>query len=469
MYPVRLAFIGSLLLSLIAVLGVAVVGRDAALYLDIARQVSEQGPRVAWQVFDWPWFTLLLAGTHSLTHLPLEWCAYLWCALFMAGTCAVLVDCVRQRVPEAATWACLVVLAMPAANQFRNDIIREQGFWFFSFLALWFALRWQERGGWQRAAAIHVAIGAAMLFRLEAVMLVAAMGLWQCVGLLRGNWQRFVQYASLPLFAGVAVLLVLMLKGGLSSERVANYAGMLNPHRVLDAFTQLSEQFGNSLAYDFSRDEAGRIVFFGLLAAVLIKFVALMGPFSLAFLSRPSWQALRTYLRDYQSFAWAALLYLVILLLFFVIQQFMNSRYISFLNLLVVPLLATGLMLFARRFPRLGKVLVVVGMLVMLSNVISTGARKTQYVDAGRWIAANIDAKARVYYEDGRISYYADRGYPGLIPRERALEDVRRYSYFVFESRPDEPWLVEWLQKHQMRILASFQNRKKATVVVIGR
>jgi len=265
------------------------------------------------------------------------------------------------------------------------------------------------------------------------------------------------------------VLLVLALKGGLSSERVATYAGMLDPQRVIGAFRQLSEQFGNSLTYDYSRDEAGRIVFFGLLAAVLIKFVTLMGPFSLPFLSRPSWQAVRTWLREYQPFAWAALIYLAILMLFFVIQQFMNSRYLSFLNLLVTPLLAVGLMLFAQRFPRLGKVLVVVCMLLMLANVISTGARKTQYVDAGRWVAANIDAKASVYYEDGRISYYAGRGYPGLLPRDAALDAVDHYNYFVLEARADEPWLVEWLQKHQMQVLASFQNRKKATVVVIGR
>ncbi|WP_233281676.1 ArnT family glycosyltransferase [Pseudomonas tructae] len=471
-YPVRLAFAGSLLLSLVAVLGVATVGRDAALYLDIARQVSEQGPKVAWNAFDWPWFTLLLAGTHSLFGLSLELSAYLWCALFMAGTCALLVDCVRQRVPQAAGWACLLVLAMPAVNQFRNDIIREFGFWFFCVLALWLVQHWQARGGWLRAACIHLAIGAAALFRLEALMLLPALGLWQLIGLRdRQSWQRFCQFLVLPLLAGVLALAVLLVQGGISSARLENYLGLINPQRVLGAFKILSQQFADSLTYKFSKDEAGRIVFFGLLAAMLIKFVTLMGPFSLPFLHRSSWQALRTYGREYQPFAWVAGLYLIILMVFFVVQQFMNSRYLSFLNLLVLPLLAIALMQFARNFPRLGKVLVAIALLVMLANVISTGARKTQYVDAGHWIAANIDPQAATYFEDGRISYYAGRGYFGVLPREEALSDehVSTYRYFAIEARADEPWLAAWLEKHQLKVLSSFANRKGATVLVIGK
>ncbi|MFV3404608.1 ArnT family glycosyltransferase [Pseudomonas sp. NY15463] len=471
-YPVRLAFIGSLLLSLIAVLGTSALGRDAAFYLNIAQRVSVEGPQVAWQVFNWPWFTYLLAASHNVTRLPMEWCAYLWCALFMAGTCALLVDAVRQRVPSAAGWACLLVLAMPAVNQFRNDILREYGFWFFCILTLWLVMHWQARGGWLRAGVIHLAIAAAMLFRMEAVMLEAALGLWLLVGLRdRRNWVSFAQFVLLPGVALVVGLSVLLAKGGLSSGRVDYYLTLISPQRVLVAFHELAGQFGDSLKFKYSRDEAGRIVFFGLLAALLIKFVALTGPFCLPFLQRSSWQALRTYLREFRPFAWAAAVYLLVLMLFFIGQQFMNGRYLSFLNLLAVPLLAVGALLFAQRFPRLGKALVVVGVLVMLANVISTGAGKPQIVEAGRWIAGNVDPQAKVYYEDARVAYYAGRGYPAIQPREREFDgtEAERFSYFAIEARADEPWLTAWLEKHQLRVLASFSNRKKATFVVIGR
>ncbi|WP_242489229.1 hypothetical protein [Pseudomonas sp. TH08] len=257
-YPVWLAFLGSVLLSLIAVMGTATVGRDAALYIDIAQQVTEHGPNVAWASFDWPWFSFLLAGTHLILHLPLELSAYLWCGLFFAGTSALMVDCVRQRSAHVTRWACLVVLAMPAVNAFRNDIIRECGFWFFCTLTLWLALRWQARGGWLRAALIHLAIVAAALFRLEALLLVPALALWQLPSLWSSTRRvQFLQFSLLPILG----LLIVSVSGVLLSARVMLYLDMIAPHSVLSSFQMLCDQFANSLINKYSQDEAGRIIF----------------------------------------------------------------------------------------------------------------------------------------------------------------------------------------------------------------
>ncbi|WP_242489230.1 hypothetical protein [Pseudomonas sp. TH08] len=159
-------------------------------------------------------------------------------------------------------------------------------------------------------------------------------------------------------------------------------------------------------------------------------------------------------------------------MLFFLKQQFMNARYLSFLNLLVVPVLALGLAAFVREFPRWGKWLVIVGLLVMLSNVISTGAGKTHYVEAGRWMSSHVEPGAPTYFGDGRISYYAGRGYVlPVLTQEEAMSAAHAgdYRYFVVEAKGDEPWLKGWLEAHKLRILEHFSNRKGATVVVIGR
>jgi hypothetical protein len=468
-----LAFWGSLLLSLIAVMGVATVGRDAALYIDVAQQVTEHGPKVAWLSFDWPWFSLLLAGTHIVLHLPLELSAYLWCGLFLAGTCALMVDCVRQRSPDAAPWACLVMLAMPAVNAFRNDIIRECGFWFFCTLALWLALRWRERGGWLNAVFIHLAIVAAAFFRLEALMLWIALGVWQLPNIWSPTQRKqFLQFILLPVLVLCLGLVAVSMSGAVSSARVTLYMDMINPSNVIASFKLLSEQFGNSLINKYSRDEAGRIVFFGILASISLTFVKLMGPFAIPLVLRRNWSVLRAYWRDYRPFAWAALLYAVVLLLFYIKEQFMNTRYVSFLNLLFVPVLALALAAFVRQFPRWGKALVVLGLLVMLSNVVSISPGKTHYIEAGKWMAANAEPGAPSFFEDGRISYYAGRGYaiPNLT-REQAMsrEHADEFRYFLIDASGDEPWLGEWLVEHKQRIITRFANRKGATVLVIGR
>ncbi len=470
-HPVRVAFFASLLLSLIAVLGSATVGRDAALYLTIAQDVQARGPKAAFEVFNWPWFSLLLAATHLVSRLPVELIAYLWCSLFAAGTCALLVDCVRQRSLQLAPWACLVVLAMPAFNGFRGEILREFGFWFFCVLALWLAMRWQVRGGWLRAATIHLAIVAASAFRLEALLLLPALGLWQLPGLwVRGQRRALLQFLALPLLGVVLGAVLISIMGGFASERVDYYLSLINPSRVLTSFDLLRQQFASSLINKYSQDEAGRIIFFGMLASMVITFVMLSGPFAVPFLRGRNWRAITVYWREYRPFAWAAALYLLILVLFFVRQQFMNMRYMSFMNLLFVPALALGMQMFARQFPRLGKVMIAVCLLVMLSNVVSTGAGKTQYVAAGRWMAANVDPNVPAYFDDGRIGYYAGRGYSiGGFTRQEAMSPAHAsgFRYFLIEARGNEPWLTSWLAERDLRIVERFANTRGATVLVI--
>ncbi|MBV6753184.1 hypothetical protein KV580_22930 [Pseudomonas chlororaphis] len=472
-YPVRVVFLGSLLLSLIAVTGLVTIGRDAAFYLTIAQNITEQGPTVALRSFDWPWFLLLIAGTHVVLRLPFELIAHLWCALFLAGTCALVVDCVRQRVPDATRWACLVILAMPAVNQDRDDILREFGFWFFCSLTLWLALRWQTRGGWLRVLPIHLAIAGAVLFRLEAVLMWLALGMWQLPGLWSSERRKqFLEFISLPVLGLVLMLALVAVSGGLSSGRVDAYLAMIDPRHIFASFNLLTEQFASTLIATFSKADAGQIIFFGFLATILIFFVKMMGVFGFSFLYRGSWAVLGTYWREYRPFAWAALFYLVVLMLFFIKQQFMIGRYVSFMNLLFVPALAMAMLVFARRFPRLGKIVLVIGLLSMLANVISTGAKKTQFIEAGRWVAANMEPEASVYYDDGRISYYAGRGYVyPTVTREEAMsaEYADRYRYFLLDARGDEPWLSAWLAERQMHIITRFANRKGATILVIGK
>lgn len=471
-YPVSVAFFLSLLLSFVAILGVVTLGRDATFYLDIARQASEGGLFVAQEKFHWPAFILIVAVTHLYLGVSLEVAAYLWCALFIAGTCALLVDIVRGVLPRATWWAVLVVLAMPAFNDFRADILREFGFWFFSVLTLWLALRWQRAGGWPLALGAALAVFAAAAFRLEAVLLFPALALWQFPALLdRDRRSQALQFYSLLMFLvflGACGVLALVLMLDFPISRITYFAGLISPWHLVQTFSELSNQFAEVILRKYSWDDAGLILFFGFLATILIKFVGLLGPFSVALLSRTVWRELPVLLRFFSLSSWTALLYLVVLLMFFVQLQFINSRYLSFLNLLVVPIMAAAMSTFSVQWPRASKWLVGLAVLVAVTNVVSFGAKKTHYVEAGHWIAQNIDTKANVYYVDGRIAYYAGRGYPIPERLDQVIGAPQKYEYLILEADGDEPWLLEWLNTYQLKILEHFSNRKNDTVLIIG-
>lgn len=458
------------MLSLIAVLGEVAIGKDAAFYLDIALQVSEQGMAVALERFDWPWFTLLLAGTYKYLGIPLELTAYLWCALFMAGTCTLLVASLRRAIPDSVVWIVLLVLALPAFNAFRNDILREQGFWFFSALTLWLALNWSEQGGWLRAALIHLAILGAALFRLEALMLLGAIVLWRFPDMFsRTGWLRLLQLAALPLMGLVTAVIVLGLVGELSQGRVEYYLRLLDPGSLKITFDAKTAALAHAVFATYMGDEVGSLLLGIILLAILLSFIKLCGPLALVFLHRNSWSAFSCYWQRYRLFACAALIYIAVLVVFFLQQGFVNSRYVSYLNLLALPLLAFALVGFVRRFPRMGKLLAVLLVVQMLDNVISLGAKKTHYIEAGHWLSQHATRDMAIYYDDPRIGYYAGFGYRATKQSlDQALAEPQNYRYLLIEADGDEPWLLEWMKQRDLRVLVRFANRKNDAVLVIG-
>ncbi|MCM2265308.1 MAG: glycosyltransferase family 39 protein [Desulfuromonadales bacterium] len=469
--PVRLAFIGSLLLSMVAYWSNPILSKDSAFYLDLANTFNAEGFAATLKRYDWPWYPILIAVSHQATSLSSELCAHLWCALFMAGACTVTVACVQRRIESAGYLACLVVLAMPAFNAFRGEILREFGFWFFCLLAIWLAMRWEERPGWLAGVWVQMAVAGSFLFRREALLLVPAMILWQFTDpRWRRDWLRQLQLSALPV-VGV-VLLGFYLAASGAFAKVGMYWSLVSPENLFVKFAEISGRFAATVLEKYSRDEAGYILFFGFLAVILLKFLKLLGPFLVPMLSKRCWSGAKSLCNTFRlsSLAWG--FYLAVLMVFFIQLRFMNSRYTSFLNWLAVPLVVYLLLAFVREYPRLARVVMAVALVVMVDNVVSLSAKKTHYRDAGIWISRNLPTDATVFYDDERIRYYAGRGYSmdQTVTKAMAMspENAGRYRYFAVEEKADAPWLQGWLTQQNRRVLARFSNAKGAAVLVIG-
>jgi len=473
--PIALTFFASLVLSAIAAQFEVTIAKDTAFYFDVAQTFNDHGLRATFARFDWPWMSILFAVAHSLTGLPWEAIGRLWTMLFMALACSLMVSVIARRVPGSVWWAVLVVLAMPAFNQYRGDIFREHGMWCFSVLALWLAASWDKQGGWLRAQAMHVAVLLAALFRLEAVVLMPALILWRLVEIKQPDGMlRLVQVAVLPALVGMAGLLAVLTLDATLTARLQWYLlNLLSPQKLFASFVQLEQQLGEMLRFGTVED-AGIIILFGFLATLIWKFIRLLGPFTVPFLFRGSWQAWRGYWQQFMPFTLAWVLYFGVMMVFFVQSLFVNGRYASYLNLLAVPLATLAAMTLAKRFPRAGKALVVAGVVVMLTNVISLSAKKTHYIDAARWLAQYAERTDDAYFDDYRMSWYAGWGFKHgstTLPRAEALgeEHAASLRYYLIEAKPDAPWLAEWLARYpERRILAQFANRKGASVVIIG-
>lgn len=471
--PVTVTFFVSLFLSLWATMTAVTVGKDGALYLDTSLTFIEYGWEAAYQQFNWPWFSIFLGFLHQLTHIPLELLAYGVCALFMAGACALIVKIVAYKAPGMEWWACLVVLAVPAFNGFRGEILREFGYWFFCILALTLCVSWDERRGWIRAGAIYISVIAAALFRFEALFLVLTVYAWQLFSI-RG-WRDFRRASWLLGYPFFGLLLALVLYFSIAEaaniSRIQSFLMLLHPGALFESFQQMASQFADSMAYKHSRDEAGQIVFFGIIGTLMLEFLKSLGPFAILFMNKCFPRYIRGAWELFKPFGWACFFYFVVLMLFFWQKQYVNGRYASMLAWLAVPFIAALTMRFAQHYPKLGRVLVALGLLLMLANVVSLSPKKTHYKEAAFWVEQHVEATAQVYFEDSRMAYYAGWKVPrSTYPVAYALtRAAHQFDYFVLTSAADDPRLRDFISRESVKEIMSFQNGAGEIVTVFAR
>ena len=467
-----MSFFASLLLSLIAALGAATIGRDAAFYLDIALTFEESGWRAAYERFNWPWYSILIGSLHKLTALPLIPLAYIVNALFMAATCALLVKLVQDRFPAAAWWACLVVLAMPAFNDYRDDIWREFGFWFFCVLALYAAVIWSERGGWWYVLAIYVAISLAALFRLEALFLVAAICSWQALSIRnRAGLFKAVQIAVPPAgFLVVGSLLLLTFLDESSFSRLMFYLKLLNPLYIAESFDTLSAGIANSMKRGYSRSEAGEIAFFGIVGTLAYGFIKGLGVFVIPYFSRIPVQEKLSLRHVFFLFGHAFAFYFIVLLVYFLQLHFTTGRYSSFLAMLATPITAVACYCFSKRFPRAGKILIILSLISMLANVVSLSPGRAHYKEAALWIKDNVPPNSRVYFMDRRVALYAGFSTPSYTPTERQAisQHIHDYDYFVLETPTIHTHINTLVSENLIQIEVKFENKDGRYITIFS-
>lgn len=461
--PAWTAFWCSIPLSLIAIADNIAPNRDGMLYVEGARLFAAHGYDAARATFDWIFFPVLIGALSQLTGLDAEWVAYALVTVLMAGMCAMMVAITHRLFPGAAWAACLVVLALPAFNDYRDFVIREFGAWLFSLVACWYALRWHARPGWAGLVAIYLALFVAFLFRPEVAVFAPAMMLWQLVAV--PGWVRALRVLLLAappvlVLGGLAAFDALELQG-----RLAQLAGSLDPSARIAAFEALAGQFAAAVLNQHSADEAAMMLLFGLVSLVVVKFIVSFGlfivPLAYAFHVYPP----RTLFARWGLPGWMFAAYFVVLVLFVTQMQFVTTRYVSFLHVLSVPLVAVGVAALFERLPRWRVALTVVAVLMAVANAVSVGTPRTQFRDAGEWLAHNVADPARAYVEDPRIAYLAGWSFVRARGEETDRAELRarlragRYDVLVLSVGRADTDDLTWVGAASFHERDCFANR----------
>ncbi|MDR2787323.1 MAG: hypothetical protein LBD06_02985 [Candidatus Accumulibacter sp.] len=449
-------------MSLLAVLNQPIVGRDAALYLSISFDPSITDVSSALKRFNWPWYPLCIKFISGLSGLSPEIVARLSCEFMTAIACLLAADIVRRNRPDLAAWAALLVLAVPAFNEYRGEILRENGFWCFSLLALWLMYVMKHARLVSRASLVCLSTILAAAFRFEAVYLFIVLAVVE-FSRMHGKLLK-ISVITGGLVLAATILFSLSHRGLLPAGRISAFVNYLDPVKIYGDFSVFTRYAALEMP-KYSYKDTKLIFFIGLCGYLIVKIVSALGVFSLP------WALSLRLPEKARALAWdpmtvAAIGYGGILLAFLIGKLFLTGRYAAFLGFLLLPGICAGTRCVARRWPRYSPFIVLLCVILAIANVVSLSEPKIFIRDAGAWIADNLPKDARIYFEDGRIGYYARRYHTrGNASREAALpteEGNEAYGYFVLRCQPDSA--LRQLQERGLHPIRDFRGGGCVTI-----
>lgn len=428
-----------------------VLNNDGVLYIEAARKFADQEWQKGFALYNWPFYSLLIAALHVISGLSLQDSAHILTVAFFALTSAGLTLLVKELGGERRVMIAAAVLLFCSPYITRSllpMVIRDHGFLSLHVWSLVFFLRFYQHSDFKNALGWSAAAMLATLFRIEgiiylvllpAVLLVDQSRPWmsRCI--------RMLKCHSLPLCV-VWILTVLLL----SSESMSlEHIGRLGDPIVIaqSVFGQLSqglsskaEAFGESILGPFLKNFSLAGLLATLFLAATVKIAGSAGILQLLLAALPSrvpgYQAPRhIHILGWLAFIGAGNAILILISVFV-----LSTRYLLPLAILILIFSAFGLFHTLKSVRKKWMVYVVflAIFLQFTANIWPFSTSHRYEVDAAHWIQSNIPEGKTVFFDEGRMAYYV---YGDSSNREEiSWEEVRaiftpeflaKYDYVV--------------------------------------
>ncbi|CAN5213404.1 hypothetical protein BH10PSE19_BH10PSE19_15740 [soil metagenome] len=462
--PRYLAAIISLLLTVIVFSHHQPLNLDGIVYLNAAETLLNQGLKAAMAVYAWPLYPLLIAGVSLSSHLSLLTSAYLLNTLFATLIVLTFITLCKELGGSriAQYLAALVILIYPYLNHYRDEVIRDYGYYAFALLSLLQLIRFLRTPKWRHALAWGLTISIASLFRIEGIVMQLLVPIVVLIPWLSISTSRIKLFCQLNSLTFLLILLGSIwlltshhhtLELGRISE-VLDYglqfmAGIRNKFTILQ--NNLFNTFGTKAIPSFFWGGVFALFIFYFLNACGILYTALAA-FAWRYKLMPAAQTSQFAMATY------CIINLLILAVFAIQQLFLTGRYLALLCLLVMLYAPFTLEYLLSPFFQAKKIanqkhkwlltLVALWLLVIsIDSTIHPGPSKAYLVTAGTWLAKNTAIESRVYSNDAQLMYYSKR--LGLKYPKDYLEGKVPFSTLVNQPWQDYDYLALVISRKQ--------------------
>lgn len=460
----------SLLLSVWAYHAAVVLNADGILYIYTIDAFKAGGLAATESLYNWPFFPILTGWLSEITGWNTEFSVKaLNSVLFMLLTDA-LVLLSHKSLPNLRQVgiAAVLILAFATLNNYRDFIIRDIGYWAFACYALYQFIQYLDQQKIQRAILWQLLMVIALLFRIEAVVLLAAVPLYVLISdQAQNKWRALLQLYSISIAATVLIVLVALLHPDTAEafSKLQQLSVYLDPAMILAEIQSGTALLEEEILHPAADEHAGRVLISGLVLTVLWELVAGISIPYLILLAM-AWFATRHFQPHPQQkfFIFIVLINVVLLSVFAVKSQLITTRYcILGLLFLILALLPTMTAYISSKFEnRQKKVLIFIGFLVFASvaDTLITTKAKPYLKTIPAWAAQNLPEDADVVTTHFRIEYYFNkyRDNDSKIQLQKKLRHLQDYDYLITYLKNDENHKQNRLEEMGLKLIKEAGN-----------
>ena len=452
---------------------------DGVVYLLAAQAWLDAGYADAAEIYPLPLYSILIASVHAISGLPLLTSAHCLDGALIAGLIVGLQRLTAALGGGVRVQAIAVVLALllPELNGYRSFLLRDFGYWMFAIFALALLARHAVAPTPMRAAGFVVTCILAAAFRAEAVPLLLVMP----VALLLGSSSaRAVAMLSVAVSIAIAfgAVAFLVLSGSPATTLLSEtlHQGFRLAGEIPARIEAQVAGFGTHVLDARFHDYAAIGVAGGLAAMIIVHVVNAaslpLAAVAVAGLATGTWSRLDRRIRPVviTAFAVSVLALAVIVTARGIIQ----TRYAMSAAFLIVVFAAFvvddwyGRASIPRARLRWASALLVVYFVGEAGFGLHNS--KHQYIDAADWLARNTAREARVFSNDLRVLYLADRPVDWRrasdVGASETTAAVGPYDFWVVNAGRERSDASDAPSGTAPAPVAQFSNRKGQQVLI---
>ena len=479
----RLGFILGCIVASIALRSDAfdVIGNDSVLYIQTAEVYKHLGFQAAYQQYNWPSYSILIALIHTCTGFTFINSAYLLNIILVLILADAFFRMYWEIYPECKfLWIPVVIfLAYTGINDYRAEIVRDWGFWAFAMLAFLYFVKAYNNGGKANYFLWQICVLIAFLFRIEALVFMLMLPLLFLFT--KMQVLKFIQATSLFWSAGIILLVWFGLNDDFEVEnwgRLAEFSSYFQVMGLLSTFKQESVQFAQQVFPHHADSHAVLFMSTGLLGILLVKILSKLGHGYLL-IAVAGWLNRRAIVRSNTVFLVLFLLFISLfpVFVYFAATKIITGRYVILATLLMLFFIAYCLeqvIIYCRANNKNGYLaglicLLLVNFIVGINHSKST---KMYLKNIGIWTDRNIPKHASVLSNEKRLCFYSKRQsncHQATFSEDGILTDktVLGYDYLLWRMKGQESTINTLLSLGKLKqVYAIVGNSPSASAIL---